>query len=639
MCGICGIFNYSSKLPIEKKLLNKMCNAIIHRGPDDEGYYFSPDSAVHGSQIGLGIRRLSIIDLQTGHQPIHNEDAKIWVIDNGEIYNFQELRLNLQEKGHKFYTKTDTEVIVHLYEDYGIDCVKYLRGMFAFALWDEKKRKLFLVRDRLGKKPLSYTIHNGYLIFGSEIKCILEISEIKREINLEALHYYLTYQYVPSPLSMFKNIKKLPPASILSCDEQGNINIQNYWNLNYRNKLNLREEEYGEQIREKLKEATKLRMISDVPLGAFLSGGIDSSAIVGLMSEISSEPVKTFSIGFEEQDFSELEYARLVANHFGTNHQEFIVKPQMIDILPKLVWHYGEPYADSSALPSYYVARETRKYVTVALNGDGGDENFAGYMRYKANKIAYFVAKIYRYAGGKRINFILDLFAESSNQQNFLRKAKRFSSALFESPEYRNIQWHCFFNNEQKMRLYSDEMRDRFAKVNAYDYMAEIFINAPADDFLDKILYTDVRTYLPEDLLVKMDIAAMANSLEVRSPFLDHKFMEFAVQIPAYFKLRGLTLKYILKKSMKGFLPKKILNRSKMGFGIPIAKWFRQDLKEYIKEILLDKKSTKRGYFNHKYVEQMIEEHISGRRDHGYRLWALLMFELWHRIYIDGEKL
>ncbi|MFH1784734.1 MAG: asparagine synthase (glutamine-hydrolyzing) [bacterium] len=461
MCGICGVFNYGSKESVDKDLLHKMCNVMIHRGPDEEGYYVKGD-------IGLGIRRLAIIDLKTGHQPIHNEDKSIWVIDNGEIYNFQELRENLEKKGHRFYTKTDTEAIVHLYEDYGIDCVKYLRGMFAFALWDETKKKLFLVRDRLGKKPLNYMIKNRGLVFGSEIKCILENPEIKKEVNLEALHYYLTYQYIPSPLTMFEGIEKLPPASILSCDEKGNINIRRYWNLNYRNKLNLEEEEYIEQIRSKLKEATKLRMISDVPVGAFLSGGLDSSVIVGLMSEISSEPVKTFSIGFEEQDFSELHYARIVAKHFGTNHTEFIVKSQMVEILPKLIWHYGEPYADSSALPSYYVANETRKHVTVALNGDGGDENFAGYLRYRAHKIAYFVANIYKYSGGKIVNRILDLFPESSNQRNLLRKAKRFSSALFEPPEYRNIRWHCFFNNEQKMKLYSKNMRTKFLQHNAY---------------------------------------------------------------------------------------------------------------------------------------------------------------------------
>lgn len=626
MCGICGIFNYGSKKDVDQGLLRKMCDTIIHRGPDDEGYYTN-------GNIGLGMRRLSIIDLHTGQQPIHNEEKTIWVVNNGEIYNFQELREDLKKKGHRFYTKSDTEVIAHLYEDHDIDCVKHLRGMFAFAIWDENKNKLFLARDRLGKKPLNYTFHNGTLIFGSEIKCILEHPGISKKVNLEALDSYLTYQYVPGPASIFEGIDKLPPASLLTCDRSGNVHIQQYWDIDFRDKLTLSEEDYCTQIREKLKEATKIRMISDVPLGAFLSGGIDSSAVVGLMSEVSSIPVKTFSIGFEEQEYSELKYARQVAEFFGTDHTEFIVKPQMVEVLEKLMWHYGEPYADSSAFPSYYLAKETRKIVTVALCGDGGDENFAGYLMYRALRRAHTFARIYRSMGGKAINKVMELIPGSAERINFIRKAKKISSIFIQPPENLNIHWYSFFNIEQKDRLYSDQMKNYLRGIDAHEYMASHFRDAPAGHLMDKLLYTDIKTYLPEDLLVKMDIATMANSLEVRSPFLDHEFMEFTAKIPFHLKLNGSTLKSILKKSLKDLLPTNILTRRKMGFGMPIIEWFRVDLKDYVQDILLSEESLKRGYFERAYIEGILNEHIFQNKNHANRIWSLLMLELWHRSF------
>jgi asparagine synthase (glutamine-hydrolysing) len=626
MCGICGRLNFNDEL-VTKEFIHRMCQVLKHRGPDDEGIYINPKSEIRNPKIGMGVRRLKVIDLETGHQPIHNEDKRIWIVCNGEIYNFKDLRMDLEKRGHKFYTKSDTETIIHLYEDYGIDCVKYLRGMFAFAIWDERKRGLFLARDRLGQKPLVYAMINGSFIFASEIKSILENPEVEKEVNLEALHHYLTYQYIPASLTMFSGIKKLPPASILICNAKGEIKIERYWDLNYKNKLKLSEPEYCEKILELLREAVELRLISDVPLGAFLSGGIDSSAVVGIMSQLMDRPVKTFSIGFEEEDFSEINYARTIAKYFHTDHYEFIVKPETIEILPKLIWHYNEPFADSSALPTYYLARETRKHVTVALNGDGGDENFAGYDRYKANKIASYCNIIPRSL--KRI-------AAGMAGKLPMRKANRFFQAINESPERRNIRWHCFFDNERKNKLYSEEMRKKLSYLDAYDYMINVFQEAEADDFLDKILYTDINTYLPGDLLVKMDIATMAHSLEARSPFLDHKFMEFNARIPSRFKLKGLTSKYILKKALKGLLPEEILKRGKMGFGIPIGKWFRYQLKDYIREILLDTRNLQRGYFTRESIRQLLDEHISGKVDHGYRLWALLNLELWHRMFIDG---
>lgn len=629
MCGIAGIFHYDNK-PADQNTIHKMCEVIKHRGPDDEGLY------VNGS-IGLGMRRLSIIDLQTGHQPIHNEDKTIRVVLNGEIYNFQELRSKL-EANHKFYTKSDTEVIVHLYEQYGEKCVEHLRGMFAFAIWDEKNNKLFLAKDRVGKKPLYYTLQDGALIFASEIKSILECLKHTPEIDREAIDLFLTYQYIPSPKTIFKGIFSLLPAHTLACDKSGNLNATKYWDLDYSKKTDLSFAEACDKTKELLKEATELRMISDVPLGAFLSGGHDSSIIVGLMSELSTKPVKTFSIGFEEAEFSELKYARIVAGHFKTEHREFVLKSDFIDLLPKLVWHYGQPYADSSALPSYLVSHETRKHVTVALNGDGGDESFGGYLRYKALKGSMYFSFPFQLIGRSATEKLASLLphTETTQGHNMFRYAYRLITALSEPPEMRNIYWHCFFTDDAKKLLYSDDMKAHL-KQSAFNYMKDIFSQAPAKDLLDKTFYTDIHAYLPEGLLVKMDIASMANSLEARSPFLDHKLMEFSASMPSSWKIKGLRTKHILKKTFNDFLPKEIINRKKMGFGIPVGKWFQTSWKDLFRDIVLSEKALGRGYFRRERLEEMYREHIEGRRDHGYRMWALLMLEMWHKVYIDKE--
>ncbi|MFA5794781.1 MAG: asparagine synthase (glutamine-hydrolyzing) [Candidatus Brocadiia bacterium] len=627
MCGICGRVNFDGS-PVPEELVRKMCGLIRHRGPDSEGVYLS----ANGTRAGLGIRRLAIIDLQTGDQPIHNEDKTIWLVLNGEIYNFDQLRAELQAKGHRFYTKTDTETIVHLYEEYGTDCLKHLRGMFAFALWDNKKQQLFLARDRVGKKPLLYAHGSKYLIFGSELKSILANPEIKKDIDVSALDHYLTYGYIPAPMSVFKGIKKLPPASWLVCDAAGNITTGKYWQLDYRHKLELSEAEYSARIMELLEESTRIRMISDVPLGALLSGGIDSSAVVGLMARHSSKPVKTFSIGFEEKDFSELAYARAVAEHFNTEHHEFIVRPDVIEILPKLVWHYSEPYADSSMLPTYYVARETRKHVTVALNGDGGDENFAGYQRYLAHKLASM--PLYRLAG-KPFNNLLNTVFPGYKPRTISGRLKRFTEAAGLTEAQRYLSWCACFNDAARHSLYSDDFSNRTKGAPAENYLLNCINQSPADNIIDRVLYADINTYLPEDLLVKMDIATMANSLEGRSPFLDHKLLELSASIPAGLKIKGLTTKYILKKALKGFLPDEILSRGKMGFGIPIGNWFRTSLKDYLKDIILSERSIKRGYFRREAVENLINSHASGKYDHTPRLWALLVLETWHRVFMD----
>ncbi len=637
MCGICGIFDFGKQENIDEEILRKMSNVLEHRGPDDEGYFIGTSDNGQPPGIGLGIKRLSIIDLETGHQPIHNEDGKIWIVYNGEIYNFPELKMETERRGHKYYTKSDTETIVHLYEDYGVDCVNYLRGMFAFGLWDGHREELLLARDRLGQKPLVYAVHKGNLIFASEIKSILQYPDLERRVNMDALHHYLTYQFVPSPLTMFEGIKKLPPASILLCDRKGDIKLRRYWKLNYGNKLKLNEKEYCRRIMDLLKESTKMRLISDVPLGAFLSGGLDSSTVVGVMSQLADKPVKTFSVGFEEKSFTELKYARLVSDYFHTEHFEFMVKPDVIEILPRLIWHYNEPFADPSAIPTYYIARETARYVKVALNGDGGDENFAGYDRYKANKLSGYYAKLPEFVREVVIKRMVKNLPESTRRKDLIRRMKQFIQASSFSPERRNVKWHSFFDDDGKQDLYSEKMQNRFKALDTFSYMADITNQSDGEDFLDKILYTDLMTYLPDNLLVKMDIATMANSVETRSPFLDHKLIEFTAQIPVQLKLKGFTSKYILKEAIRNLLPREIVHRDKMGFGVPIGEWFRQELKGYVQEILLHKRCISRGYFKKETVQQLLDEHISGKIDHGYRLWILLNLELWHQMFIDGD--
>jgi asparagine synthase (glutamine-hydrolysing) len=629
MCGIAGILNFNNK-GVKQETLKRMCDVIRHRGPDDEGYF------VTGS-AGIGMRRLSIIDLNTGKQPIFNEDKTISVVLNGEIYNFKELRKSL-EAGHTFYTKSDTEVIVHLYEQYGEQCVKYLRGMYAFAVWDERNGKFFIARDRVGKKPLYYASANGSFVFASEIKSILEYLGKTPEINLAAIDLYLTYQYVPSPHTIFKGIHSLLPAHTLTCGKNGEIKTEKYWDLDFRKKTDLTFREACDHTVELLKDATRLRMTSDVPLGAFLSGGHDSSIIVGLMSQLSSTPVKTFCVGFDDAEFSELRYAQIVARHFKTEHREFVLKADFIDLLPKIAWHYGQPFADSSALPSYLVSQETRKHVTVALNGDGGDESFGGYLRYKALKGSLYFSFPFQMIGSKATEKLARLLphTETTKGHNIFRYMYRLITALSEPPEMRNIYWHAFFTNDAKKLLYSDSMKAQISQ-NAFSYMMDIFSNAPAGDIMDRTFYTDIKTYLPEDLLVKMDIASMANSLEARSPFLDQEVMEFSASMPSSWKLHGLNSKYILKKTFDDFLPKEIINRKKMGFGIPVGKWFRNEWKGLFRDTVLTDKAINRGYFKRERLEEMYSEHVNGKRDHGYRMWALLMLEMWHKVYVDKE--
>lgn len=626
MCGICGKFNYLTKAPVDKTLLKSMCEVMRHRGPDDQGVY-------NKGHIGLGHCRLSIIDIESGHQPISNEDQTCWIVYNGEIYNFQQLRRELLDKGHKFRTKSDTEVILHLYEEQGTACVNYLRGMFAFALWDSRHNRLFLARDRLGQKPLVYAKTQDGLIFASEIKSLLKDPQITPEVNLTALHHYLTYQYVPSPHTMFKGIFKLPPAHTLVCQD-GNIKTERYWELQFKyDKLS--EQEYMEELLRLLDEATRLRLISEVPLGAFLSGGIDSSAVVGLMAQHSTRPVKTFSIGFEEEEFNELEHARVVAQHFGTEHQEFIVKPNALEILPKLIWHYNEPFADPSAIPSYYVAKMARQHVTVALNGDAGDEQFAGYGRYIAQRQAMLYNRIPALARKGLIEPLTGLLPQTGHEQALPDKLRRFITTISSPFGQRYLQLICAFNNQQKESIYSPELVKLLKDHDSLHRIQQLYDKAPAPDPMSSALYVDIMTYLPDDLLVKIDIATMANSLEGRSPFLDHKLMEFSATIPWQLKLKGSNTKYLLRKALAKLLPPQILNRKKAGFSVPISRWLRHELKDFARQILLEGSFVNRGYFKQERINELFVQHQSGRYDHGFRLWTLLNLELWHQTFID----
>ena len=629
MCGICGVINKTGG-PVSQDLLQGMARTMQHRGPDDEGCYAN-------GAMGFGFQRLSIIDLGGGHQPMSNEDNTLWIVFNGEIYNFQILRKDLEETGrHRFKTHSDTEIILHLYEEYGEKCVERLRGMFAFAIWAIKRQTLFRARDRFGKKPLVYADLPNVFLFASELKALLKHPEIRKDIDYTAIDHYLTYQYIPSPYTIFLQTKKLPPAHTLTLKRHG-LQLRHYWELQYLPKTTLPFKEAGRQMMAKLKEATQLRMIADVPLGAFLSGGRDSSVVVGLMSELSSRPVKTFSIGFEEAEFSELRYARVVAKHFHTDHQEFIVKPETIDILPKLAWHYSEPYADSSAVPSFYVSQMTRKHVTVALNGDGGDETLGGYPRYQAMKFMMLWSRVPR-AARQTFYKAVCLLPDGNPPYSFTWRLKRLLRLGLDDSRSLYLDSLCYFQESQKEALYTPFMKDQVGNSSAPEYIAALLERSRSLPGIDPFLYTDLRSYLPECLMVKMDIASMANSLETRSPFLDHEFVELTASFPSSWKLRGLHHpKYILDKTLKGWMPDAILQRGKQGFGLPMSKWFRGHLKGYLEGMLLSDKALARGLFEKTALQRLLAENSTLKRDHSYRLWALLMLEQWYQVYIDGQ--
>ena len=624
MCGIAGLVLRADEKADEQDV-HRMCQTIVHRGPDDEGIYTQ-------GPVGLGMRRLSIIDLAGGRQPIHNEDKSVWVVFNGEIYNFPDLRRELEARGHRFYTHSDTEVIVHLYEEMGSDCVQKLRGMFAIALYDTNRKVLLLARDRLGKKPLHYAVHQGQLLFGSEIKTILAVRPELAQLSGEGLLQYLYFSYVTDPHTVFEKIHKLPPGHLLEW-QAGELKIRRYWDLPaYGTRAAISEEQCLEELEQQLAEAVRIRLISDVPLGALLSGGVDSSIVVALMARASSKPIKTFSIGFKAERFNEAEYARAVAKQFGTDHTELFVDPDLTETLTHLSTMLEEPFGDSSMLPTYYVSRMARQYVTVALSGDGGDELFAGYDRYliamdrqKFNLLPAWMGRAYRAA-------IHDLIPSGMYGKNLA-----WNASLTARDRY--LDDVSFFPVLHRERgLFTAEFLD-FAKrlpdpLHAWQTLYE---NAPARDPLGRLLYLDTKTYLAGDILTKVDRMSMATSLEVRVPMLDHQFVEWATALPIEWKFQKRKQKFILKKLAERLgVPRALLHRPKQGFQLPLVDWMRSEAKDDFLQILLEPRSLQRGYFRPAAVRSLVDEHLRGRRDRSSLLWRMLVLELWHRNFLQA---
>ncbi len=614
-----------------------MTGVLRHRGPDDEGFYACdyqtrpPYEPLPG--VALGFRRLSIIDVAGGHQPLANEDETIWLVFNGEIYNFRDLRNRLEGSGHRFRTHSDSETIVHLYEDEGPDCVRHLNGMFALAIWDSRQRRLVLARDRLGKKPLVYRHQPGRLSFASELKALLEIPGTGREIDPAAVDQYLTYQYVPHPRTIFRDLRKLPPGH-LAVYAGDRLAVRPYWEPDFNAERRWTEDEAIEALRGTLDSAVALRLQSEVPLGAFLSGGVDSSLVVALAQRRLDRPLQTFSIGFPVREYDETRYARRVAEQLGTAHQEFQVTPDGVAVLPKLAWHYDEPFADSSAIPTWYVSELTRRHVTVALSGDGGDELFAGYPRYRAVQLAARLDRCWPLRHLLGAGWWQSLPAPS-RQKSTWRRFLRFCQALRTPPVRRYLDWIGIFSEARRAALYTDEFLERLPDEDPAGFLEAAWQRSSRRDAVSAFSLLDLTTYLPCDLMTKVDIASMAHSLECRQPFLDVRVVELAASLPAQFKFRWGRGKRILRRAFGTLLPPQIWTRSKMGFGVPLEVWFRNELKELTHQVLLGERCRQRGFFRPEAVQELIAQHESGRFNHGYRLWSLLVFELWCQRWCD----
>jgi asparagine synthase (glutamine-hydrolysing) len=618
MCGIAGFIDQQRSRENAEHLIDAMCKVIRHRGPDDQGVW-----ADNG--VALGMRRLAIIDLAGGQQPIFNEDHSILVVFNGEIYNYQQLQQELRERGHHFQTTSDTEVLVHAYEEYGDDCVLHLRGMFTFAIWDIQRQRLLAARDRFGKKPLNYYWDGQRLIFGSEIKSILEAG-VPRAVNSIALDEYLTYQYIPAPHTLFQDIYKLPAAHLLIY-ENGAIRTKRYWELPFTATCNDDEETAIERTHALLEEAVRIRLMSEVPLGAFLSGGVDSSTVVGLMSQMMSQPVKTFSIGFEEDDFSELAHARQVAQHFGTDHHEFVVRPDLVSVLPQLAWAYDEPFADASMLPTYYVSKLAREHVTVVLTGDGGDEIFGGYTRYEREVAIQRIPQLVRSMLG----------LGSSLMPEGMRGKKRFNM-MRRDLATRYARTFTPFPVGSRAAMYTPEFAALVQQHNSYQWLSDMFQTAPRGDIITQLQYVDVRSYLTDDILVKVDKASMFNSIETRSPLLDQQLAEYVASLQPTIRVRNGVLKSLLKKVAADLLPAEILHRPKQGFGVPIKHWFRGELTGYAHDLLDSPRAQQRGIFQPQFIRNLLQSHAGTTLvNHSDAIWALLCLELWFQAYMDGD--
>jgi asparagine synthase (glutamine-hydrolysing) len=622
MCGIAGFADITpghGTIAADRARLKAMCDVMRHRGPDDDGFYVEPGTAI-------GMRRLSIIDLSTGHQPIHNEDCSVWVDFNGEIYNYRELREALEVAGHTFYTSSDTETIVHGYEEWGEHVFTKLRGMFAIAIWDGRERTLLLARDRAGIKPLYYGEAAGRLFFGSEAKCLLVNPEIDRELDVAALDHYLAYLYTPRDRAIFRGIRKLPPGHYLKL-HGGRLSIQQYWQYPIVEAFPGSEQEALDQLEQTLSMAVQSHMLSDVPLGAFLSGGIDSSVVVALMARASGKPVKTFSIGFEESAFNELPHARRVARYLGTDHHEFVVRPDATQILDRLIWHFDEPFGDASAIPTWYVSELARRHVTVVLSGDGGDELFGGYDRYlphprvqSFDRLAPGVARSLASAAWRAM-------PHGMRGKNFLRHVAR-------DEQGRYLDSVTFFHADERAALLAPDVTRALEEWDSESFFRAPFERLTRLPFAAQMMAFDFETYLPEDCLTKVDRMSMAHSIESRVPLLDHLVVEFAASLPVSMKVSGNRRKHLLKELAFRVVPRELLDRPKQGFGVPIGHWFRGEMRDLFGDVLGSATARQRGYFNAGFVDRILQEHLAGRRDHSLRLWQLVVFELWHRQYV-----
>jgi asparagine synthase (glutamine-hydrolysing) len=627
MCGIAGAVDFGSA--VDAGLVTEMCERIVHRGPDARGLHVA-------GEVALGSQRLAIIDVAGGDQPLFSEDGQVAVVMNGEIYNFMELRERLRARGHSFSSGSDAEVLVHLYEDHGDELVQHLRGMFAFALWDARRRRLLLGRDRVGKKPLFYAASGGRIVFASELAALLADPTLDTALDPRAIDAYLALQYIPHPLSIFTAVRKLPPASVLAFDADGAA-VERYWRLEFEPKLEgIDEAAAAELLREQLSDAIRVRLMSEVPLGAFLSGGVDSSAVVALMAEHMSEPVKTFSITFGEADFDEARFARMAAERFGTDHHELRVEPHALSILPRLARHYGEPYADSSAIPTFHLAEMAGRHVTVALNGDGGDEAYGGYGRYR------WMARVEALRRAPRpVRAAIAGLAGRIGPGNAERDARTRTALLGHSLTAgpARVYGHTVlaFEEDRRRALLRPELRHQLDGWSAESILEDAWA-ASGTIGIDRLLAVDIETYLPGDLLVKVDIATMAHSVEARSPFLDHHLLEFAARLPRELKLHRGSGKRVLKAAMRGIVPDAILDRPKMGFGVPLKHWFRGELEALPRDLLLDPAARCRAYLEGAEIERLLDEHKSGRYDHSLRIWMLVQLETWHHEVLEAPR-
>ncbi len=638
MCGIAGGIWFREERAIAASTLDKMVDSLTHRGPDDRGTHcerHQQDVTGPAPGVALGFRRLSIIDLAAGHQPLSNEDESIWMVFNGEIYNFETLRKRLEGSGHHFRTQSDSETIVHLYEDLGTECFEHLNGMFAIAIWDRNKKRLILARDRLGKKPLFYQAQDSQVIFGSELKALTCCPSFRPEISAGAIDQFLTYQYVPHPHTIYEHSRKVPPGHFAVIEEES-VRVQRYWNVKWTQEHAMDQAAASERLEELLSDSIRLRLRSDVPLGAFLSGGIDSSLIVALASQQLDRPLHTFSIGFQEADFDETQYARQVAGWVKSEHREYKVTPDAVGMLDDLVWHYDEPFGDSSAIPTWHLCKWTREHVTVALSGDGGDELFAGYDRYRAlwlSRVMDRVLPIQPILGSSLVKSL----PASNRQRSFVRRLQRFGEALNEPLARRYMNWIQIFPERMRAGLYNDSFVEQLPEEDPFEFFESAWNMSGQRDLVSKASIGDLLTYLPCDLLNKVDIASMAHSLECRQPFLDYRLVEFAASLPVHLKQRGMRTrgKRLLQDTYGSLLPRQIWTRKKMGFGVPLGSWFMNELREITESRLLGTDARLHSYFRPDALREIVDQHMTGKVNHCYRLWNLLVFETWLRRWMQ----